>query len=620
MSDVVGFLEGIEKLAYKILVWIILIPKTLWRIIFNPDWVPAYVNVELKKEKSAFDEYISPIILLLVVALIPTLIIFILPDFNLSISSPAEAEPTTERILRFDAEATFVSGSNKMRDQYTWYVEVIDTDPTGSLVYDEYGYLTYREIYRETYSELTNTTTIIHADRPEQTEVSYRQENTYLTRNENSSKDEFYYPFETPGSYFVNVEVVRFDTNRQDVSVEGYGGTTYMYVFVPADGAGSISITNYAPKVQSLEWSDVFSDRNTIFLALALLTPPLLFAFAVRVLTREKVSENSLKENFYVQCYYFSPLSLTFWATFYGFYFYTIDIFSYNDFYKLTMWLPLTWAALWFIYAESYAVAVALRTSVWKAFSVVLACIFIMIGLVSISIYLLLYDQNDSLRKGLIWAYPLVFHLALLGLILIRFIGWTAGLTKLSFRDVILFLLFLPSMFVFVGGNLLGVLALPEVASPTPTTLWVLPPQSTATTVPQIPVSGDVAPVETGVPITLPISPGKPSTYVLHKGEFPYCIARRFDVHPAQLLAASGLADGSAVPSGSTLSIPESGSPFPGDRSLRNHPTTYVVSASHETLYSIACLFGDVDPGMIAAANQIPIEAALVIGQSLQIP
>lgn len=620
MSDVVGFLEGVEKLAYKILVWIILIPKTLWRIITNPDWVPGYVNVELKKEKSAFDEHVSPIILLLVVALIPTLIIFILPDFNLSISSPAETELTTERLLRFDAEATFVSGSNQMRDQYTWYVEVIETDPTGGFIYDEYDYPKYREIYRETYSELTNKTTITYNGNPEPTEVYDRQENTYLTRNKNASFDEFYYLFDNPGSYFINVEVERFDTRMQDVFVEGYGGTTYMYVFVPEDPAETISITNYAPKIQSLEWADMFSDKNTIFIALALMTPPLLFAFAVRVLTREKVSENSLKENFYVQCYYFSPLSLTFWATFYGFYFYTIDIFSYNIFYKLTMWLPLTWAALWFIYAESYAVAVALRTSVWKSFLVVLACLALMIGLAVISIYLLFYDQNDSLRKGLIWAYPLVFHLALLGLILIRFFSWVAGLTKLSFGDVILFILFLPSMFVFVGGNLLGIIAVPGSASPTPTSPWVLPTQHIDTPVPQIPVSGVIAPAETSVP-TPSANPGsRPATHVLHRGEFPYCLARRFDIHPAQLLAANGLTDGYAVPTGTTLSIPQNGSPFPGTRSLRNHPTIYVVFAPHETFYSIACLFGDVDPGTIAYANGISVDAILTVGQQLQIP
>lgn len=97
MKDFVDFLESAEELAYKILFWIILVPKTLWRIIVNPDWVPGYVNREIKREQSSFDEYISPIILLLFVALIPTLIVFILPQLGLTISSPAEAAPAPQR-------------------------------------------------------------------------------------------------------------------------------------------------------------------------------------------------------------------------------------------------------------------------------------------------------------------------------------------------------------------------------------------------------------------------------------------------------------------------------------------------------------------------------------------
>ena len=59
---------------------------------------------------------------------------------------------------------------------------------------------------------------------------------------------------------------------------------------------------------------------------------------------------------------------------------------------------------------------------------------------------------------------------------------------------------------------------------------------------------------------------------------------------------------------------------FPGTRALRNHPATYTVAASDETVYSIACLFGDVDPSAIAQANNISPGAALSAGQQLSIP
>jgi LysM repeat protein len=110
----------------------------------------------------------------------------------------------------------------------------------------------------------------------------------------------------------------------------------------------------------------------------------------------------------------------------------------------------------------------------------------------------------------------------------------------------------------------------------------------------------------------------RPQSYTLREGEFPYCIARRFDVDPEQLLTLNGLVDGQTLYAGAVLQIPQSGS-FPGTRALRNHPTTYTASAG-ETISGIACLFGDVDPSSIASANGISVDATLTTGQQLSIP
>jgi LysM repeat protein len=118
----------------------------------------------------------------------------------------------------------------------------------------------------------------------------------------------------------------------------------------------------------------------------------------------------------------------------------------------------------------------------------------------------------------------------------------------------------------------------------------------------------------TAIPVT-----GRPATYTLQNGEHPYCIARRFNVDPTQLLQLSGLSDGVIYPAGTLLHIPQTGS-FPGDRALRLHPTTYTVTSSDETFYSIACLFGDVDPARIAQANMIALGSQLKVGQTLNIP
>jgi hypothetical protein len=105
----------------------------------------------------------------------------------------------------------------------------------------------------------------------------------------------------------------------------------------------------------------------------------------------------------------------------------------------------------------------------------------------------------------------------------------------------------------------------------------------------------------------------------LQPGEFPYCIARRFDVDPNEMLQLSGLTDGVLYPPGTVLKIPQSGS-FPGERQLRPHPATYTVTNPDETVHSVACLFGDVDPDAIARANNIPVTADLTVGQVLNIP
>jgi LysM repeat protein len=93
-----------------------------------------------------------------------------------------------------------------------------------------------------------------------------------------------------------------------------------------------------------------------------------------------------------------------------------------------------------------------------------------------------------------------------------------------------------------------------------------------------------------------------PAVYALQRGEFPYCIARRFNVDPGELLRINGLTSYSVYSAGMSLRIPQTGRPFPGKRALLPHPTTYSVRGG-ETIYTIACAFGDVDPAAILAVN-----------------
>lgn len=111
-----------------------------------------------------------------------------------------------------------------------------------------------------------------------------------------------------------------------------------------------------------------------------------------------------------------------------------------------------------------------------------------------------------------------------------------------------------------------------------------------------------------------------PNSYTLRAGEFPYCIARRFDISPDALMNANGLSRTSMVYPGTTLTIPKSAGSFnAGPRALRAHPVKYTILAG-DTVYYIACLFGDVDPRAIEAVNGLTGAYTLGVGQVIQIP
>lgn len=126
-------------------------------------------------------------------------------------------------------------------------------------------------------------------------------------------------------------------------------------------------------------------------------------------------------------------------------------------------------------------------------------------------------------------------------------------------------------------------------------------------------------PSEPEKPAEFKPTPGLPQTYALQKGEFPFCIARRFNLNQSELLNLNGLGLNSVVPVGFTLRIPQTGNHFSGQRALQSHPTKYTVVAG-DTIYTVACKYGDVDPNGIIAVNNLKQPYSLSAGQVLQIP
>ncbi|MEB2334705.1 MAG: LysM domain-containing protein [Anaerolineaceae bacterium] len=155
-------------------------------------------------------------------------------------------------------------------------------------------------------------------------------------------------------------------------------------------------------------------------------------------------------------------------------------------------------------------------------------------------------------------------------------------------------------------------------------------PTVTLTPFVQVPTAIDAQPTATlavstnaPAPTSASIPSGnRPATYTLQSQEFPFCIARRYNLDPDSLLAQNGLSGGTVLYAGYQLTLSNVASPFPGNRALRAHPASYTVSGDADTtVYGVACKFGDVTPEAIVAANSgVSLGSTFSVGQTISIP
>jgi len=185
---------------------------------------------------------------------------------------------------------------------------------------------------------------------------------------------------------------------------------------------------------------------------------------------------------------------------------------------------------------------------------------------------------------------------------------------------------------LLLGGCKLPASTAPEIFEEEPMTTPIviiteelgLPPQDEIIDEddPAVPVPTEdffAEPTSTPLPTIAVPTVTRPAQYTLQEGEFPYCIARRFDLDPQSLLSLNNLGPNDLVPPGTVLEIPQTGT-WTGVGRVRNpHPTTHTVLAG-ETIYSIACFYGDVSPEAIIAVNNLQEPYDLTVGQTLEIP
>jgi len=416
-DSIVNMLEDFEKLAYKLVLWIILIPKTIIKITLNPRGMRDYVYQELDDKDSSFDKYISPLFLYLGVTLLPIVLLYFIPEFGVKLASPDD-DPNlyfqnnykidkrsgsfTDEIesssIQFSAEADLIADANVQFHQFTWNIW-----GCGNLIEDVCQFDDY--IYGEIHNEQTDGAVKLDKNNkdkiPEQKEWESRNDNGAIeVIDKNTVRDTFLHDFpEVYELYKIEVIASNFTSDYKKF-IEEY--TAEFYIYIPGVSGNVYYLNNYQkPKGERLSLSERFKSGSTIVLGLVLLLPPLLFALVMNFLKARNgaADDPDLKKNFYIQCYYFSPLALAFWGLYYISSFYTSDIPVGK-----TLFLPLALALVWFVVVETNVFADALSSNNKRMAFFVLTGSVVVIALLIILI-LVLFGNNDILRRFAIWAY-----------------------------------------------------------------------------------------------------------------------------------------------------------------------------------------------------------------------
>jgi len=352
MIDLTKIIEGIEALAYALLMWILLIPKTLAKIVFHPAWAPGYVSEQLKEDaRSRFDDYLSPILLILLCSLIPFVYAYTTPRPAVAISGPMQAE--INKGVDFTATANFISRDG----QYTY----------------EWG----------------------HWDG-----ATYTMDGTW---DSSQTTDFLTFTWSTPGWKTIAV------TASNDK------GESYYYeydIFVvdpsqPASAQGT-TINTASPKSgEAKSWQSALEGMPGFLAALAFLSIPLLFSLAIEAFRGNPLTSSSLMRSFYVQCYFLSPFALAVWSFILGVeYFITPSewlLYIFAAAVVLVMLLQL-------IRNEVLLIAAERRIHRGLAFWIILACLLV-ITLVALTIFFL-SGNAEALRQSLGWFY-IVFVIGL---------------------------------------------------------------------------------------------------------------------------------------------------------------------------------------------------------------
>lgn len=436
MTSVFGFLEEFEKLAYRLLLLTLMIPRTFFMVVLYPRWARVYVKHQLRKDKdSPFDEYLSPVLLLLAIFILPALGQFVLPQYGVEVQEPALGARVEGSTVDFLAEATFISNTGSMYHEFVWTVEKIEEDEEGLYQLDEDGnYVT--QVKNEIHSEFESS------NRPQErlhfiggNVVQDHLKQSFLDSKGNRLR----------GGYVVSVTAANLSDPVDTNTAQELYTSEPIFVLVPEDEWKEISVSTFgfrqveegnkagagdAPP----DAASYLQDERNILVAFSLLFMPLLFAAVTKYRPGQTLSQTALRENFYVQCYYFSPVILSIWA--YTFYL-TTGIFSPVLGEGLYSSLDSYWFApflitlLWFVGVETDAIAKERGVSRLKSFLITIG----LLALIGVGLYFYLEPPTtQTLLEYGFKSYPVLFGLSLILYGVLAFRRWKAKSKRRFYR------------------------------------------------------------------------------------------------------------------------------------------------------------------------------------------
>lgn len=297
MYSFLNFIEVIENLVLQVLIWIIFLPKTLFKVLWNPSWVPKFVESELSKKENRFSEHVSPVILLTIVALglfgsYEILGGKLLSSRDASIQGPKTTQTGKKTI--FFAQPRFMFYG----EQYAEIWSVIDSNYEH-----EYRLIRYKETNRIDSKKFIDGNNN-KAGITKKVEIDIQRDFSFTTPSQ------LEYIWREPGHYYIFVHFYNdyfdqsFNTQRFEVLVTESNETVYVFPEFESNTFDQLQ-------------DSIFTNRDRAFAAtLAALMLPFWYSIVIEVLKRKHITRKTLLRSIYIQCMFATPLVLAFLMVF----------------------------------------------------------------------------------------------------------------------------------------------------------------------------------------------------------------------------------------------------------------------------------------------------------------